>query len=305
MRVARGSRKTLIKTLERNEDRRTKSGIWLIGDTDWNPNVHAQRWGEIVKVPHSPLPFEVNVPGQPPADKMPWATDMDAVIGDIVFYDYLQSLNTQVYTDEEGSEYRLIDYENLYVSVSPDKKITPLNGYHLFELVYHKKINSFDHFSEKKINNKLGIVKYLAKNNKRYDNADEEDHVELQVGDKVQFGSVPAVMLEDKAHCVFDGGRMYRRSQARNIDLVWRGEELIPPSGRCLLKRIWDEKRTPAGIWLPRPNVKTHTGEIVVSSVDEIPVKSRVKYVMNAGRLLDYKGEQHRVVSDKHILYIE
>ena len=50
IRIPPGSRKTLIKTLEKNVDRRSKSGIWLITDTDWDEAIHAQRWGEVKMV---------------------------------------------------------------------------------------------------------------------------------------------------------------------------------------------------------------------------------------------------------------
>ena len=183
--------------------------------------------------------------------------------------------------------------------------VKPLNGFHIFERVYHEKINKFDIHSEQRVNTRLGVVKYVAKNNAEYETGMETDHVELQVGDRVQFGPIPPVMLEDEAHCSFDGGRMYRRAQARNIDVVWRGGDIILPQGRVLIKRILDETITPAGIILPKAQVKNHTGEIIVSSVHECKVGGTLRYTKGGGMLIDHQGEQHRVIKDQEILYVD
>ena len=252
---------------------------------------------------------------------MPWKTTVEIKVGMKVWFDFM---DMETYEDEEGGEYKLVDYASIYAasftkapwltdeealnlqtSTDGTEYIIPLNGYTLFERVHKKQRGRFDVFETEKVDTKRGIVRYVAKNNRGYEDGETTDHVELEVGDEVQFNTVPEIMLEEKEYCTFDGGRMYRRAQARNIDLVWRNGDLILPKGRVLLKRHWEDKRTKSGIWLPRPNVKTHKGEIIVSSVDEAPVGSFVRYVMNAGRLLDYNGEKHRVVSDKQLLYIE
>ena len=172
-----------------------------------------------------------------------------------------------VYIDEDKSEYRLIDYDSLYVATVPrnpdldgcgfqksiDGKewIIPLNGFHLFDRVYHKPKSKFDIHITKRVNNKEAVVKYVAVNNKAYETGAEEDHVQLEPGDRVVFSVAPCVMLEDEAHCHFDSGRMYRRAQARNVDLVYRGDELILPKGRILIKKLKD--------WYCIRCTKTHT----------------------------------------------
>ena len=52
------SRKVLLKTLFKNTEAETPSGILKIADTDWNPAAHADRIGEVVATPKR-LPFEV------------------------------------------------------------------------------------------------------------------------------------------------------------------------------------------------------------------------------------------------------
>jgi len=274
-------------------------------------------------IPKDPLPFVVKKPGEEGADDMPWDTTVEISVGEKCWYDYLESLNSIMYIDEDDSEYKLIDYSNLYVVTMPRSEgeqddwptwhkstdgtewIRPLNGYHIFERVYHEKQSDFDHFSDKKINNRRGVVKYVASNNKQYENGMETDHVELQIGDEVQFGAVPPVFLEDEYHCFFDGGRVYRRAQARNVELLWRDGQLILPNGRVLIRQILDEKITKAGIILPRANVKSHRGEIVLSSAPDIEVGDIVKYPKGAGGIMEYKDETVRVVKSDKILYIE
>lgn len=317
IRIPPGSRKCLIKTISRNVDERTKSGIWVISemDTDWAENVHVDRWGELISAP-THLPFEIG------GDLMPWQTRVQVSKGMKVWYDYMASLNTVVYVDEDKSEYRLIDYDCLYVATVPrceeedfwfsqkstDGKewIIPLNGFHIFERIFHEPKSKFDIHITRKVNNKEAIVRYVAVNNKAYETDSEEDHIELEPGDRVTFGTVPAVMLEDEAHCKFDGARMYRRAQARNIDLVWRGDDLILPKGRILIKRIPDEMVRPSGVILLREKVKNHRGTVVLSSIEGVEVGQTVIYPIKGGVPMDYKGEDgHRILRDVQILYIE
>lgn len=254
---------------------------------------------------------------------MPWLTRVQVAKGMKIWYDYMASLNTIVYVDEDESEYRLIDYDSLYVATVPrceeedfwfsqkstDGKewIIPLNGFHIFERVYHEPKSKFDIHITKRVNNREAIVKYVAVNNRAYETGEEEDHVELEPGDRVVFGVVPCVMLEDEMHCHFDSGRMYRRAQARNIDLVWRGDELVLPKGRILIKKIKDERVLPSGIILLRDNVKNHRGEVVISSIEGVNVGQEVTYPLKGGVPLEYKDKEgeHRILRSNQVLYVD
>lgn len=317
LRIPPGSRKCLIKTLSRNVDERTKSGIWMISETetDWNEGAHVDRWGELISAP-THLPFEIG------ADLMPWLTKVQVAKGMKVWYDYMASLNTIVYIDEDESEYRLIDYDCLYVATCPrgseTKKcgiqkstdgreyIIPLNGFHIFERIYHEPKSKFDIHITKKVNNREAIVKYVATNNEAYETGAEEDHVRLEPGDRVVFCVIPSVMLESEEHCHFDGGRMYRRAQARNIDLVWRDGKLILPKGRILIKKLRDEIELESGVILLKPNVRNHMGVVVVSSIEGVEVGQTVTYPLKGGVPLEYPEEgEHRILREGQTLYID
>jgi len=314
VKVPPGSRKVLVKVLNKITDRKTESGIIKIAatDTDWNPSRHRNRVGVVMAVPQHKLPFKKS------ADLMPWDTDVQLSVGMTVWFDFM---DTETYSDEHNNEYKLVDYDACYVATFPrvgDEEIEwahkstdgtewvlPLNGFHLFERVYKKQKGRFDIFETEKVDKRKGIVKYTAKNNREYETVGQCDHVEFEVGDEVQFSQVPEVMLEDETYCEFDGGRMYRRAQARNVNLVWRDGELILPLGRCLVKQLPDEDITPAGIILPRSNVKNHRGEVVLSYIDGLNEGDVVKYILNGGTPMKYKDEDVRLLNTDHVLFIE
>lgn len=312
LRVPSISRQVIVKTVDKNRESTTESGILKIGDTDWAEAVHADRFGVVVSCPGK-LPF---VKG---GDLMPWETEVHLSKGWCVYFDYLAGLNCDMYVDEDGAEYRLLNYDDLNLAITErydgedfdlqqtvDGKfwVIPLNGFHLFETVFHTKKGEFD-ISPDIVDQRYAVVKYVAINNTAYENGLSVDHLELEVGDKVRFGKIPQVMLEEEAYASFDGGRMYRRSQARNIEMLWRDGALILPQGKLLIRKLEDEDLTPGGIILLKPNVKNHTGEVVVSSVHECPVGSMVKYTKGVGHEIDYRGEKHRILNANQVLYIE
>lgn len=311
-----GSSKVLIKITDKTTDERTPSGIIKISEmeTDWSPATHRNRTGTVMAVPKDPLPFKVG------GDLSPWKTTVQISVGMTVWFDFM---NMDTYEDDEGAEYKLVNYCDIYVATAPvdhahgvrsiqksvDGKewVIPLNGYSLFERVYKKRRGRFDIFESEKVDRSKGIVKYVAKRNEAYESGVEDDHVDLQVGDNVQFSVVPEVMLEDPAHLRFDSGRMYRRAQARNIDLVWRGDELVLPKGRILIKKIKDERVLPSGIILLRDNVKNHRGEVVISSIEGVNVGQEVTYPLKGGVPLEYKEEpgEHRILRSNQVLYVD
>lgn len=315
LRIPPGSKKVLVKILNKITDQRTPSGIIKIAatDTDWNHARHTNRMGVVMAIPRHKLPFKKG------ADLMPWETDVQLSVGMTVWFDFMDTIT---YNDEYGDEYKLVDYDSCYVAAFPrdsdseDFKwahkssdglewVVPLNGFHLFERIYKKQRGRFDVFETEKVDRRRAIVKYTAINNRDYDTEGQEDKVELQVGDEVFFSQVPEVMLEDEAYCEFDGGRMYRRSQARNVELVWRDGELILPKGRCLIKQIPDEDVTPAGIILLRKHVKNHRGTVVLSSIEGVEEGDVIKYILTGGHPLKYKEEDCRVLNEDHVLFNE
>jgi len=315
LKIPAGSRKVLIRIDNKNTDAETPSGILKIAstDTDWQKAVHSDRTGTVIKVPKDPLPFKVG------GDLMPWQTTVEISEGWRVWFDFMASENADTYIDEQEVEYKLIDYDDIFAGVterfdgeefdeqvSTDGKeyVRPLNGFHLFEMVEAERMGKFD-ISPSREDHRYGIVKYVAKNNMAYENGFTEDHLKLKVGDKVRFGQVPCVMLEEETYCTFDGGRMYRRAQVRNVEMLWRDGKLILPKGRVLIDQIPNEEKTPSGIILLKANVKNDIGKVIISSNHQIPTGSLIKYIRGAGRLIDHEGKECRMLTSDHVLYVE
>jgi len=314
LKIPAGSRKVLVKILNKITDQRTPSGLIKIAptDVDWNPARHTNRMGMVMAVPRHNLPF------RPSGDLMPWKTRIQLSVGMTVWFDFMQ---TETYSDEHDNEYKLVDYDSCYVATFPrvdgedlgwahksidgTEWILPLNGFHLFERVYKKQRGSLDVFESMKVDKRKGIVRYTAVNNEEYETGGQSDHLDLNVGDEVQFSVVPEVMLEDESYCVFDGGKMYRRAQSRNVDLAWRDGELILPKGKCLIKHLPDETITEGGIILLKRHVKNHRGRIVLSSIEGLEEGTTIKYILSGGTPMKYNNEDVRVLNENHVLYVE
>ena len=284
----------------------------MIGDTDFNEAVHSDRMGVVMACPER-IPFKEK------ANKAPWQTEVQIAVGWTVYFDYLAGLNCDIFIDEDGAEYRLINYDDLQVAVLPrlegeafdlqqtkDGKfwVIPLNGYSLFTRVHHKKQGQFD-ISPDIVDQRYGTVSYVAVNNRAYENGMSVDHFDLKVGDLCRFSNVPEVMLEDETYCSFDGGTMYRRSQSRNVEMLWRDGELMLPKNRILISQIDDDIVTKAGILLKRAEVKNHRGTVLVSSHGEIKTGQVVKYMKGSGGKIDHEGKECRILVDNHVLYVE
>lgn len=119
-------------------------GMDMEVDITFNPEYHADVYGEVVKVPDK-LYFKKNNTVYK-SGQMMWKTDIDIKPGDMVWFDYLTALSAlgsvinpmaQFSSDkyvltEDGQLYIFVHYEQLYMRVR-DGKETMLNGYMLLE----------------------------------------------------------------------------------------------------------------------------------------------------------------------------
>ena len=108
--------------VDRNEEAITPSGVLKIGDIDFQPAAHANRISEIIMVPDT-LNYHLawHKKRQGISESMPWKTDMQLLPGDIVWHDYMDSLNCPmiIADDEPGERYKLLNYYDLYVAKRP------------------------------------------------------------------------------------------------------------------------------------------------------------------------------------------
>jgi co-chaperonin GroES (HSP10) len=188
------SNMVLIRVPDFNKERVTKSGIIL----DVNPDTQyfdqgtgshmadlARVIGIVEKVPPSLLPD---------GDILPWKTTMDLLVGDTVWFDYMDGLNATSFIIGDD-EYLLIPYASCYIAIRDSRfeNIICLNGYILFKDV----LLPDDGFSpERKIDPLKGKIHAIGNPVEHTLDYWTED-IEVAVGDHVEFRKkFPKVYLE-------------------------------------------------------------------------------------------------------------
>lgn len=188
------SNMVMIKVPDFEKERVTEAGIIL----DVNPDTQyfdesggshmadlARVMGIVEKVPPGLLPDN---------DILPWETTMDLKVGDTVWFDYMDGMNSTSFIIDDD-EYRLIPYASCYIAIRDSQMENPicLNGYILFEDV----LLPDDGFSsERKVDPLKGKIHALAAPVEHYLDYWTED-IEVAVGDLVVFRQkFPKVYLE-------------------------------------------------------------------------------------------------------------
>jgi len=235
-----------IELLRVEKDATTPSGIkyGFLEDTQWEDdedgkaNTHpadiTQVVGTVVKVPDR-LWFDVNA-----QDGMLWDTDMELLVGDIVWFNVIESANAnEVHINTSsgingGKIIRIIPYQDVYVAkrlmqypmirdkyiggIDDYTKVVCLNGYCLLEQVEMPRLSKYD-ITPKGIFEDRGVVKYLGTPNRRYQGDKYSDDIDVKVGDAVFLrpGYRPFPLERVKYNSTFDGGKQYWCVQRRRI----------------------------------------------------------------------------------------
>jgi co-chaperonin GroES (HSP10) len=261
-------------------------------DMDWNPEIHADRYGIVESIP------EMLSTG-----KMMWNTDIELQVGDLVWYDYLMSLNSDSFFIEDV-EYKLMDYQYLYV-VKRGDDIICLNGYCLFE----PKKDTLTTKSDLIIiheGNDIRLAKLVIKSvpNKSYENEWVDDN-SIDIGDMAIFG-MPPIMLEAEYYSLFEGKRQYRISQRRFVYGYIRDGELYPMAD-CIVV-IPDSRKafTDNGIVIPESFRKRTNYGVVYKSCENNPSKGdRVHYHNTSATYIEHNGVEYGLLRLSNILYYE
>ena len=204
------SNMVLIKVPKFKEERKTKSGIIL----DVNPHVQyldgegshmadlERVLGTVEKIP----PFLT-----PDGDMLAWETPIDLKVGDGVYFDYMDSINSTSFVCEED-EYRLIPYSSCYVAIRGEEMIC-LSGYCLFENIYEKKHSLSTSETLVELKGKV----YQVGTTVVYSNQIYSDDIEIEVGDIVTFRKrFSRVYLERQKHLQTLNVQLFR-AQRREI----------------------------------------------------------------------------------------
>lgn len=284
----------LIKVHDPILNKTTKSGIILISptDMDWNPDVHADRYGIVESVPQT-----LNTKW------MMWKTEVEIRRGDLVWYDYLQSLNSDsLFVDEV--EYKLMDYQFLYVA-KRSKEIIGLNGYCLFEPKKDElKTNSDLILIHEGNDIRVAKMIYSGKPNLWYENEWVDDD-SIREGDLAIFG-MPPVMLEAEYHSLFEGKRQYRVSQRRFVYGYVRDGEIFPMSDCVIVKPDSRKVFTDGGLIIPKPHRKrTNYGEVYKSGGDFLKSGDRIHYHSTSATYIEHDGVEYGLLRMNKIFYKE
>jgi len=218
----------------KNVNRRTKSGLYITGDTDFDQHGHADRIGVVEWSPDALNDSE-----------MDWETDVEVQKDDIVWFDYMAGLNCQAFEVGEV-EYKLIPYSDLYFA-KRGEKVFPLNGVCLFEVIDAEVPESkYAINTKKKKDARYGIGRYMSKPNRKYKDDIYIDDERIKEGTKAIFG-MPPVMLEDSLHAEFGGDQL--RISERKFVLGWdEGGRVRPTKNNIVIKPDKPKEKTDGGI---------------------------------------------------------
>lgn len=212
----------IVEIPNATEEKKTKSGIvigfnkdiiYVEGDDNHVADV-ADVYGIVVKVPERYY-FSAKEQMSPS-----WDTDIDVMIGDVVWFNVLAATNCEeLYV--EGKIYRIIPYEDLFVAKRGNEVIC-LNGNVILSPVYKEKISALDVLSEQEIDSSKGIVRFVGKCNKEYCDHTYADFPDIEVGDVVLIDKRHKLIpLERKKYnACFDDDNLYYATPRRFITMV-------------------------------------------------------------------------------------
>lgn len=151
---------------------------------------------------------------------MQWDVDMELQVGDIVFFNGMESSNA-VEILCEGTTYKLIPYQDIYCAKRGTEVIMP-NGYVLLEQVFTENTSPLAVDKKGEVDKTKGIIRYVGCPPKAYQRKEYCDIKDLEVGDMVLLApNAPLFLLErTKALSTFDGDNLYWVVQRRRISMV-------------------------------------------------------------------------------------
>jgi co-chaperonin GroES (HSP10) len=174
----------------------------------------------------------------------------------------------------------------------------------LFERVKNKPKTIADIYIQEKNDPRRGRVVYLSRPNKSYLYNQEHDDIDIQVGDICVFSHNYEVMLEHPTYSEFDGGNghKYKRNQRKMIMMAYRGDEIVLPKDKVIVRQKADQLRTSAGLELLKKHEKNKEGFVLESTYSEANKGDEVLYPTGSGVVIECKGEKVRLLDKNHLL---
>lgn len=151
---------------------------------------------------------------------MSWETTLETEIGDTVWFHHLISKNCCEF-DVDGTIYKVIPYEDLFVAKRGKDQVICLNGNVLLEEVPLPRLSELD-VLDKDTDKTRGIVRYNGSDNKRYQVPSVADMPNLKEGDVVVIDKKAYVFYleRSKYNSNFQNGEMFICIQKKFIQGV-------------------------------------------------------------------------------------
>ncbi len=205
------SNMVLIKVPNFREERKTKAGIIL----DVNPHVqYLDGEGSHMADMERVVGIVEKIPStlRPDGDMLAWETPIELRIGDTVYFDYMDSINSTSFVCEDD-EYRLIPYSSCYMAIRGEEMIC-LSGYCLFESIYEKKHSLSTSETLVELKGKV----YQVGTPVTYSNPTYTDDIDIKPGDVVTFRrGFSRVYLERQKHLQTLDLKLFRAQRAQII----------------------------------------------------------------------------------------
>jgi hypothetical protein len=207
-----GSNLVLVHVPHQNKDTTTKSGLLVIGDMDFKPAEHAERWGYIYSLPKELVYNNIS------QDPMGWETTLECSVGDKVWFDYRAAMYAHT-LECDGEWYKLLNYGSLYVVQDSQDRIIPLNGYLLLKKYVNESSGSI--VVSAKVDDRFATVFKSGSKNARYRLDIWNDNIDVYDGDSVLFEAETVCFpLESELHRTFPEPDVFLQHRKRVLAVV-------------------------------------------------------------------------------------
>jgi hypothetical protein len=153
---------------------------------------------------------------------MPWDTEIQLELGDLVWFNFIESLNTNEIQIGERV-LRFLPYQDIYACKRKNKwlvdQVIMLNGYVLLEPIPLPRLSELDYISQDKVYTDRGIVAYVGNHNRAYVNKNYYDNTDIEVGQTAYLmpGYTPFLLERMGSLASFNEDKLYYCVQRRRI----------------------------------------------------------------------------------------
>jgi len=206
---------SVLLRIDEMHDEITYGTLTLKLDTSFEIGKHAANKGVVIKVPEKFTYSE-----KPSLNTGDWDTTIEVIPNDLVYFDYLTGLECSK-IECEDKLYYILPYHTLYVARRKEEVI-PLNGYVLLEPIINKE--GYKDFKFDREEGKFATVAYAGSCNKKYRNKQYFDDPAIKDGERVIYGKVSGLFLEEEEHSSFDGEKRFRVIQRCHLTGIMEPE---------------------------------------------------------------------------------